>query len=48
LRRASNFAATRGGDTKALAGMLASDVSIRADGGGKRPAARQPIVGFDA
>ena len=42
------FTATRSGDTKALAGMLAADVSIHADGGGKRPAAREPIVGFDA
>ena len=28
--------------------MLAADVSLHADGGGKRPAAMQPIVGFDA
>ena len=32
----------------ALATMLAADVSIHADGGGKRPAAMRPIVGFDA
>ena len=42
------FAATRSGDMQALAGMLAADVSAHADGGGKRPAAMQPIVGFDA
>jgi RNA polymerase sigma-70 factor, ECF subfamily len=42
------FAASRGGDMKALAGMLAADVSAHADGGGKRPAALEPIVGFDA
>jgi RNA polymerase sigma-70 factor (ECF subfamily) len=42
------FAASRSGDMKALAAMLAADVSIHADGGGKRPAAMQPIVGFDA
>ena len=42
------FAATRSGDMKALAGMLAADVSAHADGGGKRPAAMAPIVGFDA
>ena len=28
--------------------MLAADVSLHADGGGKRPAARKPIFGFDA
>jgi RNA polymerase sigma-70 factor (ECF subfamily) len=33
---------------KALGAMLAADVSLHADGGGKRPAAPQPIVGFDA
>jgi len=42
------FAASRSGDMKALATMLATDVSVHADGGGKRPAAMQPIVGFDA
>lgn len=42
------FTASRNGDMKALAAMLAADVSIHADGGGKRPAAMQPIVGFDA
>ena len=42
------FAATRSGDMQALAGMLAADVSAHADGGGKRPAAMEPILGFDA
>jgi RNA polymerase sigma-70 factor (ECF subfamily) len=28
--------------------MLAADVSLHADGGGKRPAAREPVFGFDA
>ncbi len=42
------FAASRNGDMKALASMLAADVSIHADGGGKRPAAPAPIFGFDA
>lgn len=42
------FTASRNGDMKALAAMLAADVSIHADGGGKRPAAIQPIIGFDA
>lgn len=42
------FAASRNGDMKALGAMLAADVSIHADGGGKRSAAMQPILGFDA
>ncbi len=42
------FAASRNGDMKALASMLAADVSIHADGGGKRPANIKPIVGFEA
>lgn len=42
------FAASRSGDMAALASMLAEDVSLHADGGGKRPAARWPILGFDA
>lgn len=42
------FAASRSGDMKALGAMLAADVSLHADGGGKRPAAIAPIVGFDA
>jgi RNA polymerase sigma-70 factor, ECF subfamily len=42
------FAASRDGDMKALGAMLAADVSSHADGGGKRPAAMAPILGFDA
>ncbi|MDB6046106.1 MAG: sigma-70 family polymerase sigma factor [Gammaproteobacteria bacterium] len=42
------FAASRSGDMKALGAMLAADVSLHADGGGKRPAATEPIFGFDA
>jgi RNA polymerase sigma-70 factor (ECF subfamily) len=42
------FTASRSGDMKAIAAMLATDVSVHADGGGKRPAATQPILGFDA
>ena len=42
------FAASRSGDMKALGAMLAADVSLHSDGGGKRPAAMKPIVGFDA
>jgi RNA polymerase sigma-70 factor (ECF subfamily) len=33
---------------KALGAMLAADVSLHADGGGKRPAATEPIFGIDA
>jgi RNA polymerase sigma-70 factor (ECF subfamily) len=42
------FAASRTGDMKTLGAMLAADVSLFADGGGKRPAATEPIHGFDA
>jgi RNA polymerase sigma-70 factor (ECF subfamily) len=42
------FAASRNGDMKALSSMLAADVSVHADGGGKRSAAMRPILGFDA
>ncbi|PRD42614.1 RNA polymerase sigma factor SigJ [Phyllobacterium phragmitis] len=42
------FTASRSGDMKALGAMLAAEVSVHADGGGKRSAAMEPIVGFDA
>ncbi len=42
------FAASRSGDMKALADMLAADVSVHTDGGGKRPAVLKPIIGFEA
>jgi RNA polymerase sigma-70 factor (ECF subfamily) len=42
------FVASRSGDMKALAAMLATDVSVQADGGGKRPTAAEPVFGFDA
>src|SRR6185503_11875676 len=42
------FAASRSGDMKALGALLTADISVHADGGGKRPAAMEPIVGFDA
>jgi len=42
------FAASRNGDMKTLGAMLAADVSVHSDGGGKRPAAMRPILGFDA
>jgi RNA polymerase sigma-70 factor (ECF subfamily) len=42
------FDASRSGDMTALGKMLAADVSVHADGGGKRTAAMEPIVGFAA
>ncbi|MCU1298753.1 MAG: sigma-70 family polymerase sigma factor [Acidobacteriaceae bacterium] len=42
------FAASRNGDMKTLGTMLAADVSLHADGGGKRPTATGPVLGFDA
>jgi len=48
LRLASAFTqAARTGDTAALAELLAEDVVLISDGGGKRPAALRPIVGRD-
>jgi RNA polymerase sigma-70 factor (ECF subfamily) len=41
------FAATRGGDMDGLRALLAEDVTLHADGGGKASAARRPIVGLD-
>ena len=42
------FKASRSGDMTALADMLAADVSVHTDGGGKRPAVLKPILGFAA
>jgi RNA polymerase sigma-70 factor, ECF subfamily len=42
------FAASRSGDMTELGAMLSADVSIHADGGGKRSAATEPILGFEA
>lgn len=39
------FAASRSGDMTALGAMLAADVSLHSDGGGKRPAADVPVFG---
>ncbi len=39
------FTASRSGDLGALAEMLAADVSLHSDGGGKRPAALRPLFG---
>ncbi len=40
------YAASRSGDMSALGTLLAADVSLHADGGGKRPAALETIFGF--
>jgi RNA polymerase sigma-70 factor (ECF subfamily) len=42
---AAFYEASRGGDVTALQGLLAEDVAVYADGGGKRPAAYKPFVG---
>lgn len=42
------FAASRGGDLTSLAAMLTADVSLHADGGGKRPTVMVPVLGADA
>jgi RNA polymerase sigma-70 factor (ECF subfamily) len=41
------FAASRSGDMAALGALLAADVGMWADGGGKRPAAMEPVLGYD-
>lgn len=40
------FRASRSGDMQTLQSLLASDVTLYADGGGKRPAAGAPVVGI--
>jgi len=42
------FTASRSGDMKALGELLAADVSLHADGGGKRPAVTEPLLGHEA
>lgn len=42
------FTASRGGDMTALRSLLAADVTVHADGGGKRPAVTAPVVGIEA
>lgn len=44
---AAFFAASRGGDMGLLRSLLATDVTVYADGGGKAPAAPEPIAGFE-
>lgn len=44
---AAFFAASRGGDTQQLRSLLADEVVVHADGGGKKPAATAPIEGLE-
>ena len=44
---AAFFAATRNGDMQELRSLLAADVTVFSDGGGKMPAATRPIAGVD-
>lgn len=44
---AAFFEASRSGDTKALQSMLAADVVVYSDGGGKKPAVLHPVSGLD-
>ncbi len=41
------FAASRSGDMQGLRSLLADDVTVQTDGGGKKSAALRPIVGID-
>lgn len=41
------FTASRSGDMATLRSVLATDVTVHSDGGGKRPAAMAPIIGID-
>jgi RNA polymerase sigma-70 factor (ECF subfamily) len=45
---AAFFTASRTGDMQTLQTMLADDVAVYSDGGGKKPAALAPIIGLDA
>jgi RNA polymerase sigma-70 factor, ECF subfamily len=41
------FAASRSGDMRTISALLAKDLSFQADGGGKRAAAPEPVLGFE-
>lgn len=45
---AAFFAASRHGDMATLSSLLAADVEVRADGGGKKPAFVRPVIGREA
>jgi RNA polymerase sigma-70 factor (ECF subfamily) len=42
------FIASRHGDLARLRGLLSADVSVHADGGGKRPAFSKPVIGLES
>jgi RNA polymerase sigma-70 factor (ECF subfamily) len=44
---AAFFTASRSGDMQKLQALLAADVAVHADGGGKRSAAPEPVIGFE-
>jgi RNA polymerase sigma-70 factor (ECF subfamily) len=44
---AAFYSASRSGDMDGLRSLLAADVVFYSDGGGKRPAAKRPLVGVD-
>jgi RNA polymerase sigma-70 factor (ECF subfamily) len=44
---AAFYSASRSGDMNQLRSLLAADVVFYSDGGGKRPAAKRPLVGLD-
>ncbi|HTV71783.1 MAG TPA: sigma-70 family RNA polymerase sigma factor [Rhizobiaceae bacterium] len=44
---AAFFDASRTGDMSKLQSLLAADVALHSDGGGKRPAGMQPVFGLD-
>lgn len=44
---AAFFSASRGGDMERLQAMLAEDVSVHSDGGGKRVAGYRPVFGLE-
>ena len=41
------FSASRGGEMGTLRSLLAADVTMHSDGGGKRPAAMVPVIGIE-
>ena len=44
---AAFYSASRSGDMDKLRSLLAADVALYSDGGGKRPAAKRPLVGLE-
>ena len=44
---AAFFEASRSGDTQTLRTMLAADVAVYADGGGKTPTTMRPVTGLE-